>query len=102
MIDEFQKQAVLLGLKRMFDGPRFDICVVRHALTIIGTYLDKKDEAAMSALHCIDFKDMSPDLRKMLFVKVMEVLSAEPSFNTELISSALDGGHAGFYGRLLN
>jgi len=100
-MDEFHKQAALLGLKKMFEGKHFDICVVKEALTIINGHLDKKDEAAMRALHCVDFKDMSPDLRKMLFTKVMEVLSAEPLFNTELLSAAMDGRYTCMSGGLL-
>lgn len=101
-MDEFHKQAAILGLKKMFEGNHFSICIVTETLTITGGHLDKKDEAAMRALHCIDFKDMSKELRQMLFTKVMEVLSAEPIFNTELLSAALDGGRAGFHERLLN
>lgn len=101
MMEEFHKQAALLGLKKMFEGKHFSICVVKEALTIIGGHLSSKDEAAMRALHCIDFKDMSPDLRKMLFVKVMEVLSNEPLFNTELLAAALDDKHTRGIARLL-
>jgi len=101
-MDEFHKQAALTGLKKMFAGKHFDICVVKEALTITGCFMNAKDEAAMRALHCVNFTDMSPDLRKMLFVKVMEVLSAEPSFNTELLSAVMDGGSSGIHGCLLN
>ncbi|WP_333710335.1 hypothetical protein [Malikia spinosa] len=101
-MDEFHKQAAILGIKKMFEGRRFSICEVRHAMVITGGRMSAKDEAAMSALHCIDFTDMSKELRQMLFTKVMEVLSGEPIFNTELISAALDDGRAGFHERLLN
>lgn len=102
MIDEFHKQAALLGLKKMFEGKHFDICKVKEALTIAGCHMNIKDEAAMRALHCIDFADMTPDLRKMLFAKVMEVLSGEQLFDIELLSSGLDGKHTGVFSRLLN
>ncbi|MFA6064048.1 MAG: hypothetical protein WC736_15775 [Gallionella sp.] len=101
MIEAFHKQAALLGLKKMFEGKHFSICVVKEALVILGGHLSDKDEAAMRALHCIDFADMPPDLRKMLFTKVMEVLSGEPLFNTELLSAAMDGEHASGFRRLL-
>jgi len=37
----------------------------------------------------------------MLFSKVMEVLSGEPLFNTELLSAAMDDRHSGGIRRLL-
>jgi len=101
VIEEFHKQAAILGLKKMFESDRFSICIVRESLKIIGGHLSVKDDAAMSALHCIAFADMSPDLRKMLFSKVMEVLSGEPLFNTELLSAAMDDRHSGGIRRLL-
>ena len=101
-MNEFHKQAAITGLKKMFKSKYFSIGVVQEACTIAGVHLNEKDMAAMRALHCVDFADMSDDLKKMLFAKVMEVLSAEQSFNIELLSSALDGGRTGFYGGLLN
>lgn len=90
-MNEFHKQAALFALKEMFETSKhFSICDLKHILTITGQSLNRKDEAALSALHCHGWADMPPELRQMVFDKIKEVLQSEPSFNLDSISTALD------------
>ncbi|HEY4698707.1 MAG TPA: hypothetical protein VIH29_11995 [Gallionella sp.] len=89
MIEEFHKQAILLALKKMMEGKHFNICTLNEALEITGGRLNSKDKAALGALHCIDWADMSLGLRNMVFAKIMEVLQHEPEFNMELLEAAI-------------
>lgn len=90
-MNEFHKQAALFALKEMFETAKwFDICALKHILTITGQTLNRKDEAALNALHCHHWADMPPELRQMCFDKIKEVLQSEPSFNFDSISTALD------------
>lgn len=89
-ISEFQKQAAITGLKKMFQGRYFDICIVNEVLTISGGVLSRKDEAALRALHCVNFGDMTKELRQMLFLKVMEVISDGTDLDMALIDIAMD------------
>ncbi|OGT03321.1 MAG: hypothetical protein A2143_08115 [Gallionellales bacterium RBG_16_57_15] len=89
MIEQFHKQAILLALKKMMEGKHFNICTLDQAMEITGVRLNSKDSAALRALHCIDWADMSPELRRMVFAKIMEVLQHEPEFNMELLEAAI-------------
>lgn len=89
MIEEFHRMAVEAGIKKMLEGKHFSICDLEAALVITGGQMSKRDQAAFRAIHCMDWADMSPELRKMTFDKIMEVLNAEPFFNLECIPAKL-------------
>ena len=90
MIDEFHKLAATAAIKNILEGKHFSICELRAVLVITGGALNKKDEAAFTCLHCVNWADMSPELRQMTFDKIMEAVNAEPFFNLECLSAGMD------------
>lgn len=101
-MNEFHKQAALCGLKKTLEGRYFDITMLKNAMKITGSQMSSKDEAALTMLHCVDWKDMPPELAQMVQLKIMEILNDQPVLTTELLSAALDGKHPSMSSRLLN
>ncbi len=87
-MNEFHRQAAITALKSMFDGNHFNICKVDSCMKLSGCVADPKDYQALSALHCVHFDEMSPELRKMVLTKTMQIFDT-PKFETEVISALL-------------
>jgi len=73
MMDAFHKKAAVAALKNMFAGGYFNICVVDKLINLTGCVPDGDDYRALSALHCVDWKDMDAELREMVFLKTVTV-----------------------------
>jgi len=76
-LDDFQKEVVLTAMKKMFQGSHFSICDLDKCLKITGTIPDKKDYDSLHALHCVDWKDMSPGLRQAVLERTVSMLSSD-------------------------
>lgn len=82
---EFQKQAVMIALTRMFETQKhFSICDLDSILSVTGSYVKTKDYEALRCLHCVNYADMTQELRDMLFEKVVEIVRSN-GFDTELL-----------------
>ena len=66
-MENLEKEVIKTALKKMFKGGHFSICTIDNCLKVSGTIADKSIYLKMSALHCVNFGDMSEDLRKWLF-----------------------------------
>lgn len=75
IITDFQKQAVILALKKMFNGSHFSICTIDTCLKVTGAVPPKADYDALHALHCVDWADMPREFRDQVFVKTLELFS---------------------------
>jgi hypothetical protein len=83
-MDNFQKEVVLTAMRKMFQGLHFSICTVDNCLKITGAIPTKKDYDALSALHCVTWSEMSPQLRQTVLEKTVEILSSD-SFNLSIL-----------------
>jgi hypothetical protein len=72
---EFEKQAVVIALKKMFQGSYFDICAVDSCLKITGSIAPTADYNALRALHCVNWSDMPAGFRDQVFVKTLELFT---------------------------
>lgn len=72
---EFEKQAVVIALKKMFQGSHFDICTVDNCLKITGAIAPTADYNALRALHCVHWSDMPDGFRAQVFVKTLELFT---------------------------
>jgi len=70
-MNEFEKEAVITALKKMFQGSHFNICTFDKCTEITGAIPTGRDYRALSALHCVDWKDMSPNLREEVYQKTI-------------------------------
>lgn len=84
----FESEALELAIKKLLGGKHFSIC----KLDDIGKFLGVNPEhhpnyKMLQALHCVDYCDMSEDMRQELPRKIMECL--RPQFSPELMAKAL-------------
>jgi hypothetical protein len=66
-MENLEKEVLKTALKKMFKDGHFSICTIDKCLKLSNTIPDKKIYENMSALHCINYSDMSDGLRKWLF-----------------------------------
>ena len=76
-MDDFTKEVVLTAMKKMFQGSHFSICDIDKCLKLTGSIPNGQDYNALDALHCVYWKDMSPDLRKAVLDKTITMFSCE-------------------------
>ena len=76
-MNEFEKEAVITALKKMFRGSHFNICTFDKCTEIAGVIPAGRDYRALSALHCINWGDMSPMLRSGVYHLVIETFQQE-------------------------
>lgn len=74
-LDDFQKQAVVIALKKMFQGNYFDICTVDRCLKITGSIPPTTDYNALHAMHCVHWSDMPAGFRHQVFEKTLELFN---------------------------
>jgi hypothetical protein len=74
-MDDFSKEAVIAAMTKMFRGSHFSICDVDKCLKITGGIPNSSDYDALSALHCVHWSDMSPQLRQQVLEKTVGMLS---------------------------
>ena len=89
---EFEKQAVAIALKKMFQGSHFNICTVDQCLKITGAIPPSADYNALSALHCVHWSDMPASFRDEVFVKTLE-LFRHSGFQIDQIMLSATTGH---------
>lgn len=86
---EFQRLASVTALKKMFEGTHFSICLVDKLIKITSCIPpSQKDYEALSALHCVEWKAMSPDLRNQVLLKVLQIFE-QPGFDLALIDEVI-------------
>ena len=88
-LSRFEQLSVTAALKKMFDGSYFNICTIDRCLDVTGIKPNKRDYDALSALHCVNWGTMDPELRDMTFGVVMSMFQNGSGFNTEQITENL-------------
>jgi hypothetical protein len=63
-MDDFARRACEAALRRMFrPNWHFDICTVDSLVKVTKIVPPKAEYEAMRLLHCVDWREMDPDLR---------------------------------------
>jgi hypothetical protein len=75
-MDNFEQQAIVTALKKMFKGGYFDICTVDACAKIIGCIPPSNPYNALRAIHCVNWGDMQSSFRNDVVEKVMVCLSS--------------------------
>lgn len=86
-MNDFEIMAAKAALKAMLRSDYFSICAVDKVLKISGCIPNGKDYAALSALHCIHWRDMEPALREMVVLKVAQMFE-NPGLDVGVIDNA--------------
>lgn len=105
-IDAFQAEAVRLALVKMFrPGGYFSICTVRKCLEIVRVEAPRSEMAALDALHCVSWSDMTQAMRAEVVRRTLALLKLPPADVDELRDSLMPDTPAkqvvGFLGRLI-
>jgi hypothetical protein len=74
-MNEFEKQSVVVALKKMFTGGYFSICTIETCAKVIGCHIPSDIHNTLHALHCVNWSDMTPPFREEVKQKVLSALS---------------------------
>ena len=79
-LSEFHQRAAAVAVNKMLTGRHFSICDLDTLGKLLGRtqHLAGVDYQALHALHCVDWGDMDPDLRRMVREKCLELLGLPP------------------------
>ena len=83
-MDEFKRQAIILSLRDMFKGRHFSICTIDKCIKILGIIPPQSDMDTLSALHCINWSEMTPEFREQVMERVLAVMT-HPGFDLSRI-----------------
>lgn len=75
-LSELEARTVAVATKNMLSGSRFSICDLDKLMQITG-HTDKKGSReynSLSALHCIAWADMGPELASMVREECLQIL----------------------------
>lgn len=75
-LTEFQQRATSLAVVKMLGGTYFSVSDLRDIAKTIGREhsLGGRDFSALSALHCVEWANMGPDLARLTREKCLELL----------------------------
>jgi len=65
-VDAIERAAVIAALRKMVGDGSFNICVIDKIIKVIGNVPDVRAYSVLSLLHCVNFRDMSEELRREL------------------------------------
>ncbi len=64
------------ALRKMFEGSHFSICTIDNILRVTRGVPDRADYDTLRLLHCVDWREMSPETRAALPGLIQRVLRA--------------------------
>ena len=77
-MDDIEIMAAKAAIKKMMRDGYVSICTIDKILEMSGGVPDSKDYNILRTLHCVNFSDMEPELRRGLPVLVARVLESAP------------------------
>jgi hypothetical protein len=82
-MNDFQKQAVIVAVKKMFTDQYFSICTLDSCIKVCGVTPNKQDYETLKTLHCVDWADMPTSLREVAQIKILQMLGANNTFDAK-------------------
>ncbi len=76
-MDEVQKMAARCALRKMEKDGYFSICTINDILKMSNGIPCGKDFDILHTLHCVNFRDMPPELLRGLPLLIARVLGSE-------------------------
>ena len=74
---EFKLAALKTGLKHLFDKGHFSICDFDKLCDLANVMPPDDLKTTLNALHCVNYNQMSKELRDEMFDRIVEVFSKE-------------------------
>lgn len=66
------------ALRNMFAGSHFNICVIREIVAVTKSVPPPGLMGRLSLLHCVNWEDMTPDVREALPDMIREAIGSPP------------------------
>lgn len=89
-MDEFTRGAIAVGLKHLFSKSYFDICLFDKIANITCSRPSAEIRKPLGVLHCVDYSEMPPELRKELYRKVVEALGSPDIPDVRITDEGVD------------
>lgn len=87
---EWRQLIVSEGIKELFRKRYFDICLLRSLCETLSLPTGGRAWSELNTLHCVDFRDIHPEILRRLPVKVLEYLNPfMPLDEVEKLASAV-------------
>lgn len=84
MNNEFNKTAIIIALKKLFDpNGCFYITDFDQILRLAEVLVTNEERLPFSVLHCIKYVEMPEDFRRELFEKVIELFQRSPAIQLD-------------------
>ncbi len=78
-LTDFEREAIRVALLKMFQpGSWLDICTLDKCVKLARVHPDERTYAALSALHCVSWSAMTPQMRQMTAQKILALFESEP------------------------
>jgi len=84
-----QNEVLKTAIKKMFNDRHFDICTIGDLLKMTGSIPNPDTFNKMNALHCVNYSDMSKELRDWLYRETLNMF-APNGFDKSLIDAVFD------------
>lgn len=70
-------EALKVALKKLFKESHFSICTIDNLLKMMGKTPDPELYKIMQSIHCADYKDMTPEFKRFLFISIVDLFGAD-------------------------
>jgi len=93
-------ESVKIALRKMFgNSGHFDICTIRTCCDILNVIPDQEIINSMSAVHCIDYSEMTEEFRSWLFSETLKMMD-QTGFDLTFIDLLEEGEKSKIFGNL--
>ena len=84
-VTDLQKEIAITAINKMMKSTYFSICALDKAAKVLGmTVHNSQAYHSLHALHCVDFYDMSPNIRNAIHMLIKECFSESDVFQFPL------------------
>jgi hypothetical protein len=89
-MNDFERAAIATALKKMFRADGYmDICTLDKCLRIANIIPNSRDYNALSAMHCVKWRDMTKELQNEVGRRVLSMFEHETGFDLDSIDRVI-------------
>ena len=85
-IPSVKRMVVETALNHLFEKKWFDVCTLREIIEVMGVSRDTDAYKQLSALHCVHYDRMSPEMKQVLPMLINEALKI-PTINIATVEA---------------
>lgn len=88
-LERLQIDAAVTAMNKMLKGSHFSICTVDNVAKMLGIHCRKDSYDILRNLHCVDFTDMTREMRQAVPALIADTLGEPPAFQFNQPSNAI-------------